>query len=394
MEKFNLRSLVEIVLKRKIILIGITGMLLILAVFYHFIIVEDVYQATAVVETYSLASQEEDELTVESILGIEAFSPATYENLIRSDELLTIVLEELEIDDEYSVSELLSKISVSSDDEAKTISVRVRSSDPERAAAIANSIAENFANIEKSTLTERAVEISRQIEEQLTQASASLEELEEERREFLFQPRSLEEVSREMTAKLVQITNYKTDITDARVRLNAISKSLEVLNDELTDLQPTISTSDGTIANELYVVLSSERVKLSSEYEGVNARMRSLEEQILLLEEELRDLRVEKDEKEAEEAMMEKREAGIRETYEFFFIRHEKLEEFKSNDTEAMEFIFTSRAQASSSPLGANKIQRIIVVGALGFIVSIFVVFIMEYWEISGKKRKNERNLE
>lgn len=139
-ETIELQEIFHIVKKRFKLIVGTAIAVLAIAAFISFVILTPIYEAS----TQLLVNQEKEEATEFNTQDIQTNVKliSTYNVIIKSPAILDIVAERL--NNEYTVSQLNSKISVDSVDESQVIDIKVQDKSPNVAVTIANETAEVF----------------------------------------------------------------------------------------------------------------------------------------------------------------------------------------------------------------------------------------------------------
>ena len=141
MEELDLKELINIFWTRKLQIVIIVAIFLIIGLVYSYLYVSPEYQATT---TVILAQSTTDEsATITNLdLTINQNLVSTYSTLIKSDNILSDVIRNLNID--KTSSSLQSHITVSSVDDTDLIQISVTDANPELASRIANEVVNVF----------------------------------------------------------------------------------------------------------------------------------------------------------------------------------------------------------------------------------------------------------
>lgn len=141
MEELDLKELINMFWTRKLQIVIIVAIFLIIGLVYSYLYVSPEYQATT---TVILAQSTTDEsATITNLdLTINQNLVSTYSTLIKSDNILSDVIRNLNID--KTSSSLQSHITVSSVDDTDLIQISVTDANPELASRIANEVVNVF----------------------------------------------------------------------------------------------------------------------------------------------------------------------------------------------------------------------------------------------------------
>ena len=141
MEELDLKELINMFWTRKLQIVIIVAIFLIIGLVYSYLYVSPEYQATT---TVILAqSTTDDSATITNLdLTINQNLVSTYSTLIKSDNILSDVIRNLNID--KTAESLQSHITVSSVDDTDLIQISVTDANPELASRIANEVVNVF----------------------------------------------------------------------------------------------------------------------------------------------------------------------------------------------------------------------------------------------------------
>lgn len=148
MEELDLKELLLIFWKRKIIIIAITLVCIIIGVIYSYFYVKPIYKATtklALVQTYLEAEENKGtNIVTRSNLTVNDKLLTTSTEIIKSDIVLKEVVDSLNIEN-LSVDNIKSSISVQNIRDTDIIEITVKNKDASIASKVANKIAEVFS---------------------------------------------------------------------------------------------------------------------------------------------------------------------------------------------------------------------------------------------------------
>ena len=181
-EEITLRELIEVLLKRKWIIIGITVFLTLIVGFFSFFVIKPTYEASATIAVTDVTPatgffglnttvifsdkdsgipifqsdtiEKDISLLLSSLLRYPDMSVDAFKEEVTNPVVLTNTIKQLKLDPKrYTLDNFKKQISVSVLNNTNLIRVTVKENDPQLAAEIANSIAQNFRNyvIERNT---------------------------------------------------------------------------------------------------------------------------------------------------------------------------------------------------------------------------------------------------
>lgn len=149
-QEISLRELIEILLKNKAIIAVITIVCVFISGIFSFFVMDPVYEAQAKLIVSDLVSKQQSSEApsiIDSLTPYPDFYIESYKEQIKNPEILSKTIEELQLDpEEYTISSLAKAITIDQTTGTNIIRVKVKNTDPELAAKIANSVAVNFTN--------------------------------------------------------------------------------------------------------------------------------------------------------------------------------------------------------------------------------------------------------
>ena len=271
-EEISLRELIEILLKRWKIIAAITLACILIAGVVSFYIMEPVYEA----KTMLMASYATEKLTnsnsgsddvegiLESITMYPAMTIQTYKEQLKSPEILQSTIDELGLDkEEVTVDGLMNMISLETIKDTNLIAIKVSHNNPEIASKIANTLAVKFTNFITDMARDHASKSSDFLQSQLEVEKLKLDEASLELKQFLSQPRGVDELKGEVSSMLSMLNSYKTQIVQKEVELGKIRAGLTVAEEEMNNTPKVITTSKSLDNDPLLNQMVSEETGLS-----------------------------------------------------------------------------------------------------------------------------------
>ncbi len=405
MEEISLRELIEILLKRKTLIIGITIIAILTAGIVSFFILEPVYETRMVL----MASQFSDKLQstyaqgegIDSILSTLSQYPTmtleTYRQQIKAPRIMRTTIEDLDLGEEYDIEGLARDITLETVDDTNLISIKMQHQDPEMAAKIVNTVGENFVAFVADKAKEYATTSSNYIGSQMEVEKTKLDEALKELKEFLSQPRGVSELEKELEARLDQITNYKTRLTDLHINKDALEAAIGVAERESKDTNRIIlqnPSKDNGLGDELagidrlQLMVEDSATLLKIELAEVEANIKSLDGQIGIIQEQIEDIQVELQDKIHQETRINRKVTMAQNTYDAFVEKYEELRVTESSQIGEATITVVSRAYPTSKPVGPRKALNVAIAAVLGVMMGVFVAFFIEYWQTSEESSR------
>lgn len=402
-EEITLRELIEILLKRKVLIIGITIISILAAGIVNFFVLEPVYEARMVL----MASQFSDKLQsnqiqgegIDSILSSLSKLPTmtleTYRQQIKAPRIMRATIEDLGLEENYDIESLASAITLETVKDTNLITIKMKHKDPEKAAEIVNKVGENFVAFVADKAKEHATTSSQYVEAQMEIEKEKLDEVLSELKEFLSQPRGVSELEKELEARLEQITTYKIKLTDLEIRQEALKSAISVAERESKDTNRVIlrnqtQNSSGEIANfdQLQLMIEDSATLLKIEQAETEAKVNSITRQIATIQQQIEELQVELQDKKHQERLINQRVEIAQNTYDAFVKKYEELRVTESSQIGGATITVISRAFPTTKPVGPRKSQNVAIAAVLGVIIGTFAAFFIEYWQTSGKEEQ------
>lgn len=402
-EEISLRELIEILLKRKILIIGITIISILAAGIVNFFVLEPVYEARMVL----MASQFSDKLQANQIQGegidsilsslskLPTMTLETYRQQIKAPRIMRATIEDLGLEESYDIESLANAIALETVKDTNLITIKMKHKDPEKAAEIVNKVGENFVAFVADKAKEHATTSSQYVEAQMEIEKEKLDEVLSELKEFLSQPRGVSELEKELEARLEQITTYKIQLTDLEIRQEALKSAISVAereskNNNRVILRNQTQNSSGEIAtfDQLQLMIEDSATLLKIEQAETEAKVNSITRQIATIQQQIEELQVELQDKKHQERLINQRVEIAQNTYDAFVKKYEELRVTESSQIGGATITVISRAFPTTKPVGPRKSQNVAIAAVLGVIIGTFAAFFIEYWQTSGKEEQ------
>ena len=443
MEEISLRELIEVLLKRKWLIVSITLAALLVSGIVSFFILSPVYEAREVINIRgggkSIPEKIDLDLGVllEQLTTIPLYDIETCRQQILSYPFLKELISSIEQLGDATPAELRESVTIEQIPNTNLMSIAVRHEDPVLAASIANKISELFIrhnNLSNQEQFEKSASfLLNQMEEKQQQLNAVMEKY----RDFLHEPRSPappgarelsiilesgevlsqasegDELKEELNFKIAALTGYKTALTDLKIRLAAARTEKESLEKQLAETPPLLVTQKSLIDDPLLLqvaagsggegdfkelagiqFLSEEANPVYLELEAglknknveIDALSKEIEETALAvssLESELAALRAEYLEKWKEQERLEREISYLESTLKTLEDSYLELQMVSALDPEEASFTVVAPAFPPEKPVQPRKMLNMAIAGVLGLMIGIFLAFFLHYWETS-----------
>ena len=216
-EEIDLREYINVLLKRKGVIILIFLIAVITAALVSFFYLKPVYEASTILMISKPKYQVELEPKIQTQFTPEV-SLATYESLIKDREVEEEVIKKLNLDQppyELTPNSLQGMITIELLTNTNLIKMNLQTGDPKLAKDIANVWAALFIEKNKDLNLQESKETQGFIEEQLKISDQNLSKIEEEIREFN-ETNNIDAMDKEITEKLNKIIGNESRLADVK----------------------------------------------------------------------------------------------------------------------------------------------------------------------------------
>lgn len=375
-EELDLRDLVRMVRKRlwMIALLTVVGVGVAGYVSWHRL--TPTYEATTII----LIGDQYASLLEGAVDTPDTYSGANNINnaieILKSRTLMERVVERLDLGIDVgspAFASLRGSVSVQRVSGTDTIRVSVRSSGPERAQLIANTVADVFE--EQSRLTnQRAARSAREfLEAQLAVVSADLSDAEQRLLDFTLQERThvISDVAEQQVRALVELgerrASLEYDLQDARVRLTQL-QGRAIAGSSLGATQGSIP-----VASDLATELTEVRTEISS----LEAEIDALDQVIADHDAKLQALPA----KELELARLTRDHKVRNEIYLMLLTEYEEARITEGLSVANVQII--DRATLPTAPVHPNKTMNLAIAGILSVFVGLGLTLMLEHFDTS-----------
>lgn len=383
MEEISLRELIEVLIKRKKIIMGVTAFAVVAAIIVSLFVLKPQYEAKMVLITSDPGQQLKEGVgngngNIENILDAVSQYPSmnleTYRHQVKTPEVIAKTIEDLELEDEYTVESLSDRIDLATVNGTELITIKMRDKDPKKAADIINKIGQNFISVVSTNTKERVSKISENIKAQMGVEKKKYDDALMELKEILSQPRGADELALELNAKLEQITGFKTRINELDIRKDELQSGLKVAEKEPGRGNSLVIGSKNVILDDSNKILKIELAEIKTSIESVQNKIGQIQKDIEVLQTEHQDKR-------HKESIIQQKVNISQNTYESFVKKYEELKVTELSKIGEASITVISDAYPANRPVAPRKSLNVAISLVLGLMISVFLVFFQEYWE-------------
>jgi succinoglycan biosynthesis transport protein ExoP len=404
-EEIDLRQYIEVLIRRWYWIAGLTLVAVLAAGLVSVFVLEPYYEAEALVLITGPRYQLQFDPRVETIADVQQAYQA-YPGLARSDDLLRQVLEVMNPPlptEESTLGALKGKLRATAGADPSLLQLTVTDGDPEQAAHIANTWAEQYVTYADGLFSRRAEDaafFSQQLEEargaleaaeealiefqarnQGSILSARLSSARQAQNEYLADQRNIARILQDVGGLRSQLSDQPTDDPSSLGNdLTALFLQIKAFNAESTapiQLQVSSAASlSGRTAEEQIAFLDDLGANLEAKSTVIDERLAELEPQILSLQQAVQEVNTESD------RLVRDRDVA-QQTY---MALANKVQEARiAAQDETGEVQLASRASVPTEPAGPRKKVNVVIAGVLGLFFGGLGAFVLEYWTAPGR---------
>lgn len=244
-EEIDLREYINVLLKRKGVIILIFLIAVITAALVSYFYLKPVYEASTILMISKPKYQVELEPKIQTQFTPEV-SLETYESLIKDREIEEEVIKRLNLDQppyELTPDNLQGMITIESLKNTNLIKMNLQAGEPKLAKDIANVWAALFVEKNKDLNLQESKEAQRFIKEQLKISDQNLSTIEEEIREFN-ETNKIDAMDKEITVKLDKIMANESRLADVKISAESEKAKIEEIRSQMILQGKLISSSN------------------------------------------------------------------------------------------------------------------------------------------------------
>ena len=394
-KEIDLREYINVLLKRKSIIIIIFLIAIITATLVSYFVLQPVYEANVIITVTKpkINNSLVDEISLEN-----------YKNLIRDVKIEEELIQKLNLDKSpleltpYALDQMLT---IELPKSTNLLKMNLQASNPKLTKDIINTWATLFVEKNKKLYFDEVKKFETNVEDRLKLAEQDFFEIEEKLMKF-DENDNVETIKNEMTYETAKITAFKSRLINIQISLEkenakkeqiitAINKQEKVLklkksivDDQFfRQLTSTISDANLTyiseVTNPIYYNLAQQLISTNISINSLIAEENQLTQNIVDFNASLEELRKELTEKRLIFARLDREYSVKGRLFNSVFQQAEKLRLSSAEEADLLKI--TSLAYEPRAPISPNKKLNILIAGVLGLFVGIFVAFFLEFWQ-------------
>ncbi len=342
-EDINLKQIVDLILREKIIIAAVTITAMIISGFYSYFIIKPVYEAKI---TFHIREEipHFDAFhffnTMQEVINIPTCNLETCQSYLKDPDFLSSVIEELNLRETYDVDKLRSSLHIRWQEE-DTFHLISRQRDPKLAADIANTAAESFIDYVKKQESQ-GIEVF--IDFILLQKEKSRMHLDDSLKElnaFLVESGGVLELGLDIDSKKETLISLKSRLLELELK-----QDLDITLEEKTSVE-----------------------KLQ------------LEKTIDQLQTEVKELKPEYMDKQITQEVFQQEVDSHKSDYLYWSGLYAAAQIVQSQEISKYGLTTTAPASFSESPIAGNPLRNISTALILGLIFGVFLAFFRKYWQ-------------
>ena len=416
-EEITLRELIEMILKRKMIICFITAFAILVSGLYSFFVLEPLYSASATLLTNPIENDQSVQTTgindmISSLTVYPNMTVDTYKEQVINSIVLTNTINELKLENSggelLEWSQLADKISVEVVGNTNLLRIIVTDNEPEKAANIANSVANNFIKYVSDNTKKFGEQATSIIEERLQDEERKLEEEAKKLKEYLANSQNIEQLKLEISSLHDQIDKFNMSLINVEKQIETDTETLKVLlgdrntfsgidldnndikinvplnnnNDSYQNIEIDIN-SNNKLQNAIITIKATEIETRLIQYQ---AEKKSLEEKIKELEERVKETRAKLADEEYKYNAIQRNYRLAEQTYNAYLERHKEAVLAASSNVGESAIIVSVPAIAPLLPSNHGKLFYLALGTCFGLMFGIIVAFAVGYWKDTNSK--------
>lgn len=420
-EEISLRELIEIMINGKWVIATITIIAMLVSGILSFFVISPAYEARSTLMVSPMAQKDQlatKDSAYDTLLTYLSQYPQmsleTYRVQVTNPHILNQVISELKLDREkYNLNTLREAVNVEAIKDTNLIRISVKDKDPEMAARIANTLAPKFVDYLSETIKEQMSKSANYLQHQMIEEEKNLDAVTEQLQNYLAKPQSVQELQKDIDAKLELITEFKTQLVELDVDEKSTKAALESAKKQLAkesrflDVQKSIiddpvmaglvAEKGGSISktpgltmksqeiNENYITLNAKVAELEVILSGINSKKAAISSNIQKTQGELEKLQALFAKKQTEYNRLQQQYTIAQDTYNTFLQKYQETRITTSGKIGDANIMVVSPAIIPDRPVSPRKALNIAIAMVLGLMVGVFTVFFLDYWKKSDE---------
>ena len=399
-EEIDLREYINVLLKRKGIIILIFLIAVITAALVSYFYLKPVYEANVIIAVSKpkIKNSLVDEISLES-----------YKSLIKDIEIEEELIRKLNLNKpplELTPYDLDQMLTIELPKGTNLIKMNLQTSNPKLTKDIINTWATLFVEKNKRLYFDEVKKAKISVEDRLKYAEKGFFEIEEKVIKFN-ETDNVETIENEIRYKTTKISSFKSRLIDIQLSLEKENAKKEQIVAALNEQEKVLKLSKSVVddqffkqlisnisddnikiadltyvsevTNPIYYNLTQQLISTNISINSLIAEKNQLTQNIVDFDANLEDLKKELTEKKLILSQLNREYSAKEKLYNIFYKQDEEIRLSETAETDLLKI--TSLAYEPKAPIKPNKKLNILIAGVLGLFVGIFVAFFLEFWQ-------------
>lgn len=416
MEEVNLRDLIEVLLRARWLIAGITVVAMVASGVVSFLL-PPTYEATAtiLVNNPTPSPKPATEPGLDQLLARLSSTPTmtleTYRMQVTNSAVLARVIKGLGL--HISPTTLASQLRVKSLKDTGILQVTATDRDPVTAAAIANRVVDEYQTFITGMTREQMQKSGQFLNEQMLEQEKQLSTAMDELKNYLQQSPSADVLQKEIDAKADLLATLKTHQVQLGISIAQAQAGAQTAAQALADAPPVVTTKKsildeslmkdlaGSVSEQdlahlaglqvqseevntanadLTVALAEKRVTLAEAL----AQRDALERAVTETERDLESLQAEQVTRQITQDKLQQKVDFLKKAYDAIAQKYEETRINAASQYAEVTLSVANKAGVPQEPTGPHKMLNIALAGVLGLMASVFLAFFQDFWRKSG----------
>lgn len=407
-ETIDLREYLRVLKKWRWVIVLITFLAMLTSAFFSYFVLPPVYEAkTILLVTQAAPSQQVYRQQGEGLQGVvdilsrlPQMTMNTYVGQLTSDSVLDKVIDALKLDRSiYTANSLAKMIEARNIKDTNLIEVKVSHTNAKLATDIANTLNREFLNFLSENNKEQMSKSVEFLVQQSDNVKRDLEKAQNELKKFEAQPRGVTLLEQELATKSGDLMKYQSTLSQTQMEVDLLQAGIAELTARLKTTPRTVVYEDNTKdkpskreeINPLYLSLeqslSQKLVSLAEKQAQLNSLAKTIAEQ----EKAVAALQADIAEKRAIQERLQQDVDRLEKTYTLLTQKITETQIARSVNYGDTTVLVVSPATQPRTPVKPNKKLNIAIAAILGLMVSVFLAFILEYFDSTIKTPEDVR---
>jgi len=406
-DEISIRELIETLWKGKVIIAIVTVIAVLVSAIASFFFIPAQYQTSAALTVtppdIKVSALDATISIVDYLAKVPKLAKADYILQVKSSQVLEDTIKKLDLKDTSGnyicAANLSNAVTVTDVANTTLISIIVAYGDPAKAALIANTLGQSFADYVAENTKKQIQEAADSIALQLSNGEKDLLEKKQALNEYRSTNKDIDVLKGEAANIISQMLSYKASLQDIKTQIEYDTSALQVLESasqsnsiipsqdynlsiDLNNAPGNVGSNQVNISPDslsgslLTINISTIQTRLVSN----QAKEAAFEKRIPELESALTETQTTLTDEEYKYNTVSSDMAVSQRTYNAYEQRNREVKTYSESDIGKTIITISSEASVPGSAISPNKKKNIVIAGVLGFCLSVLFVFFRNYW--------------